>query len=544
MAKNDNLDLANAARGSSLASGRLPTDSLGLAKALRGWEEDNLAASMALGFVPGIGTAYGAASTAAAYRDPDASDLERALATASMVPWGGALRALRGGGDKMDILGHHGGRDWEGDPQPVQIGGEGNWSEGPGFYMAEAPRIASGYAHTAFKGSYDVKPPPTAKPLVRQYEIDDDVFDNYFVNLQASFQDQPEAIKQALSELYPADTDVNKLKRYHAEFKWPMSTMYDPRAAELARQQALEVGIRGNDAPWTEYIVSYDPARDLQEIESAVPEWWTMKDEYRRLGALRAAGEAGDPKQFERVERAMLKNPNAPAYDPQGIRRIQDFARQDSRSSKRIDQRYRRDNPWTKYQFQASDEVPGGRIYDFPAALRTDVLNRELRKREYQPPALDEYRGELGRYPEGYNPLRPGDTEAPSVAAKREAAEAIPTMEELFDEKGGMFTQQALKFSDNLEKKLVGSESLKEALKKIPGTDADAAARAVFDALGELGITPEYMNKVFQSDEKYMFRLPLYKLMDSVYGKTPPYQLYEIPEKLESMAASAVGSAN
>lgn len=83
-------------------------DQVALAKALRGWQAENPAADLALGFVPGVGQLYGAATAAAAYADPDASGLERGLATAGMVPFGkGAdlLRKIAVGKKGIDRLG-------------------------------------------------------------------------------------------------------------------------------------------------------------------------------------------------------------------------------------------------------------------------------------------------------------------------------------------------------------------------------------------------------------------------------------------------------
>lgn len=69
--------------------------SLRLAQGLRQWQRDNPVQSIALGFVPVVGQAYGAASMAAAYRDPEATTGERALETASMVPWFSLIKGLR-----------------------------------------------------------------------------------------------------------------------------------------------------------------------------------------------------------------------------------------------------------------------------------------------------------------------------------------------------------------------------------------------------------------------------------------------------------------
>jgi hypothetical protein len=70
-------------------------DSVSLAKKLRGWQEEHPKTDLALGFVPGVGQAYGLASSAAAMADPDASTLEKALAVGSVLPLGKAGQAVR-----------------------------------------------------------------------------------------------------------------------------------------------------------------------------------------------------------------------------------------------------------------------------------------------------------------------------------------------------------------------------------------------------------------------------------------------------------------
>jgi hypothetical protein len=66
-----------------------------MAKALRNWQAENPVADVAIGFVPGVGQLYGLASAAAAYADPDATALDRGLATAGILPLGKAAGAVR-----------------------------------------------------------------------------------------------------------------------------------------------------------------------------------------------------------------------------------------------------------------------------------------------------------------------------------------------------------------------------------------------------------------------------------------------------------------
>lgn len=73
------------------------------AQQLRQWEEENPWKSVALGFVPGIGAAYGGASAAAALRDPEATAIEKTLAIAGMLPGGKLLGKLK---PKRDIILH------------------------------------------------------------------------------------------------------------------------------------------------------------------------------------------------------------------------------------------------------------------------------------------------------------------------------------------------------------------------------------------------------------------------------------------------------
>lgn len=68
-----------------------------LAKAFRAWQAEHPVADFAVGMVPGVGTAYGAASAAAAHADPDASGLDRTLQTASMLPFGKLLKPAKAG---------------------------------------------------------------------------------------------------------------------------------------------------------------------------------------------------------------------------------------------------------------------------------------------------------------------------------------------------------------------------------------------------------------------------------------------------------------
>lgn len=58
------------------------------AKALRGWAAEHPVADIGLGFVPGVGQLYGLAHAAAANLDPDATALDRGLATAGILPMG------------------------------------------------------------------------------------------------------------------------------------------------------------------------------------------------------------------------------------------------------------------------------------------------------------------------------------------------------------------------------------------------------------------------------------------------------------------------
>lgn len=69
--------------------------SLRYARALRKWQERHPVADLAIGFVPGVGQAYGLASTAAALRDPEADKLEKGLAAASFIPGGRIAGKLR-----------------------------------------------------------------------------------------------------------------------------------------------------------------------------------------------------------------------------------------------------------------------------------------------------------------------------------------------------------------------------------------------------------------------------------------------------------------
>lgn len=68
---------------------------LQMSQALRGWEEENPWKSLALGFVPVAGQVYGAASAAAALRDPEASALDKSLAGASVTPLGALAKTAK-----------------------------------------------------------------------------------------------------------------------------------------------------------------------------------------------------------------------------------------------------------------------------------------------------------------------------------------------------------------------------------------------------------------------------------------------------------------
>ena len=117
------------------------SDAVKLAQGLRDWEEENPWKSVALGFVPGIGSALGGADAAAAWIDPRADGWDKALATAGVlpIPIGKIAKALRGKKSLPDgalgINTAHGGTSVIERPDPGRIGeGEGNITEGPGFY--------------------------------------------------------------------------------------------------------------------------------------------------------------------------------------------------------------------------------------------------------------------------------------------------------------------------------------------------------------------------------------------------------------------------
>lgn len=255
---------------------------------LRGWEEDNFWTSLGLGFVPGVGSVYGGLSGAAALSDPDASGLEKGLAAAGFTPMGHIARMLKQAPDQLGITVFHGGPEFEGPPRPMHEGGEGNWTEGPGLYLTPAYSEASSYAEsTPFYDGAN----PSKRPLVYRYDLDDEAREQMFLINPAGlgagprrqFDLQYEQVKDILADMFPGMSDEQRYQQFVDDFMWHSGSAPDFQTRDAQRMYALAEGIRGTETPGLAYIVSFDPAEDLTELDRLLPSGWGPDEEMMRL---------------------------------------------------------------------------------------------------------------------------------------------------------------------------------------------------------------------------------------------------------------------
>jgi hypothetical protein len=112
--------------------------------ALRKKREEHPILDAAAGFIPGIGQLQAFDDYAQAQEKGD--KVGQALAVAGVLPWGGALKSLRGAPKSEAIVYHGSSRKWA-KPDPSQARtGEGFLTEGAGLYTTPDPLIGKAYA--------------------------------------------------------------------------------------------------------------------------------------------------------------------------------------------------------------------------------------------------------------------------------------------------------------------------------------------------------------------------------------------------------------
>ena len=230
---------------------------LAAARTLRKWEEANPGAATLAGFIPPLAIAQ----SAAALRDPDAPTWEKALSSLDFGPMkavSGAVSALRGAPSPREAISeldvYHGGVEHSGPPKAGQIGGEGTYDEGPGFYVTPNKGEAEAYARGAKR---------YGTPTLYKYDLPDEHLQDY-VNFDEPFTEQTANVQQGLQELFPDSLgDEDLVKKLRDQFWRDRQNFNEP-----FRMAAMAAGLRGvrtNDpiggraTGEGEYISVFDP---------------------------------------------------------------------------------------------------------------------------------------------------------------------------------------------------------------------------------------------------------------------------------------------